>query len=133
MRKGYDIILIDCPPAIGPIVTSATLASDLIIAPLDPDDYAIDGIQYCHDEVNKLREDYNLNIDFKILLNKYDATRNQYTFKVGRLCVQITTAYSNLHNGIRIPTYIICYQSSKNINGTQIRLSLKLNYETVLD
>ena len=72
-KKKYDIIIIDCPPAIGPSVTAASHASDLIIAPLDPDDYAVDGMKLCLQEVKKLREEYELKLDFKILLNKYDA------------------------------------------------------------
>jgi chromosome partitioning protein len=72
-QKDYDIIIIDCPPAIGPSVTAATIASDMVIAPLDPDDYAIDGVKFCLQEVNKINTEYDLNIDFKILLNKYDA------------------------------------------------------------
>jgi len=69
----YDIIIIDCPPAVGSAVTSATIASDLVIAPLDPDDYAVDGMRLCFQEVSKLKEEYNLKTEFKILLNKYDA------------------------------------------------------------
>jgi len=73
IKDDYDIIIFDCPPAIGAPVNAATIASDMVIAPLDPDDYAIDGIQYCFKEVTRIKEEYGLKIDFKILLNKYDA------------------------------------------------------------
>ena len=72
-ENDYDIVIIDCPPAVGSIVTSATIASDMIIAPLDPDIYAVDGIKMCHQEVERLKEEYELDSEFKILLNKYDA------------------------------------------------------------
>jgi chromosome partitioning protein len=73
IRDDYDIIIIDCPPAVGPIVSSATYYSDLVIAPIDPDEYAIDGMKYSYNEVKKINEESKYNIEFKILLNKFDA------------------------------------------------------------
>ena len=69
----FDIIIIDCPPAIGPIVSSSTYASDMVISPIDPDEYALEGMKYCYNEIKRLSKENNSNIEFKILLNKYDA------------------------------------------------------------
>ena len=73
LKEVYDIIIIDCPPALGDIVTSASLASDLVIAPLDPNDYAVQGAKFCFSEIKTLQKKKKEKIDFKILLNKYDA------------------------------------------------------------
>lgn len=69
----FDIIIIDCPPAIGPIVSSSTYASDMVISPIDPDEYALEGMKYCHNEIKRFSKENNSKIEFKILLNKYDA------------------------------------------------------------
>jgi len=53
VKHSYDIIIIDCPPAIGSSMTAATIAADLVVSPLDPDDYAVDGMTYCLNEVKK--------------------------------------------------------------------------------
>jgi len=73
IRDSYDTILIDCPPAIGHILSSVALASDLVISPVDPDNDAIDGASYIQQEVQKLNNENNKNIGFKLILNKYDA------------------------------------------------------------
>ena len=73
LKEEYDIILIDCPPALGPMVQSAILSSTTIISVLDPDDYALDGVEHSMKEIQKLNTERDRSIDFKILLNKYDA------------------------------------------------------------
>jgi len=70
--KNYDFILIDCPPSISPLVSSATLASDLVLSPLTPDKYGVDGLKLCVNEIESLNKKYEKNIDYKIVLNKYD-------------------------------------------------------------
>ncbi len=72
IRDQYDIILFDCPPAIGHVITSSVYASDLIISPIDPDEDAIDGMYFCWNEVKKINKKSKANRSFKIILNKYD-------------------------------------------------------------
>ena len=73
LKEVYDIVIIDCPPALNSLVVSAMVASDIVLAPLDPNSYAMRGITLSHNEVVGLNKKYNTSIDFKILLNKYDA------------------------------------------------------------
>ena len=73
LKEEYDIIIIDCPPALNSLVVSAMIASDVVLAPLDPNSYAMRGITLSHNEVVGLNKKYGCSIDFKILLNKYDA------------------------------------------------------------
>jgi len=73
IKNDYDIIIIDCPPALGPIIKSACLSSDTVVSVLDPDDYALDGVEHSQKEIEKLNKDRDINIQFRILLNKYDA------------------------------------------------------------
>jgi len=71
--KNYDMVLIDCPPALGNIIESAYIASDRVISVLDPDDNALDGVVHSQQEAQNLNKKHKLNIKFNILLNKYDS------------------------------------------------------------
>jgi chromosome partitioning protein len=73
IREDYDIVIFDCPPAINKTNTSATCASDLIIIPLNPDTYAIDGLDQTIAELQRIKEDFKTGVDYLILWNKYDA------------------------------------------------------------
>jgi len=41
----YDLVLIDCPPALGQSVAAATLASDIVIAPVTPEQFSLSGLK----------------------------------------------------------------------------------------
>lgn len=69
----YDLIIIDCPPALGQSVAAATLSSDLIISPLTPEQFSVSGLKISYDEISDLARKYGKKIDFKIVLNKFDA------------------------------------------------------------
>jgi chromosome partitioning protein len=75
LRSHYDLILIDCPPALGQAVTAASLAVDEIIAPVTPDRRSLSGLKLCQKELSAIEHNYKKNIPFKIILNKFD-TRN---------------------------------------------------------
>lgn len=73
IRHNYDLVIIDCPPAINKINTAVTCASDVVIIPINPDPYAMDGLSFTIAELNRLKKDFKLNFDYRIVWNKYDA------------------------------------------------------------
>jgi len=73
IRNNYDLIIIDCPPAINKINTAVTCASDIVIVPINPDPYAMDGLDYTISELNRVKTDFKLAFDYRIVWNKYDA------------------------------------------------------------
>jgi chromosome partitioning protein len=73
IRDQYDLVIIDCPPAINKINTAATCASDLIVIPINPDPYAMDGLEFTLAELAKIRKDFKLSFDYRIIWNRYDA------------------------------------------------------------
>lgn len=72
LRNNYDLILIDCPPALSASVAAATLASDLVICPVAPEKYCLDGLKMSHGELLNLEKKFRRNIPFRVIINKFD-------------------------------------------------------------
>ncbi len=73
IRDNYDLVIIDCPPAINKINTAVTCASDIVVIPINPDPYAMDGLDFTIAELNRVKKDFKLGFDYRIVWNKYDA------------------------------------------------------------
>lgn len=74
VRDNYDLVIIDCPPAINKINTAVTCGSDLIIIPTNPDPYAMDGLDFAIAEIKRIKTEFKLKtLDYKVVWNRYDA------------------------------------------------------------
>lgn len=74
VRDKYDLVIMDCPPSINRVNAAVTCASDLVIIPINPDQYSIDGLTYTISELNELKHSFKMTKpDYKILWNRYDA------------------------------------------------------------
>lgn len=60
----YDIILIDCPPAIGKLTVNALVAADAFIVPLEPSQYSLEGLDMLQPTVRAVRENYSPDLAF---------------------------------------------------------------------
>lgn len=76
IKNNYDLILIDCPPALTASVTAAALASDEILAPVTPDEHAMSGLYLLHNEINEIESKFHTNINLKVVFNKFDIRTN---------------------------------------------------------
>ena len=81
LKNTYDVIVVDCPPSIGAVVSAATLASDIVIMPINPTEYAIAGLDLTYRELLDLCSKFEKNLDMKIIFNKYDA-RTKLSFNI---------------------------------------------------
>ena len=73
VKKNYDVIVVDCPPSLGHSVAAAALASDLIIAPVNPDQSAIKGLELtAQGEIQEVAAQNDIDIDLRVLFNKFD-------------------------------------------------------------
>lgn len=61
-RGTYDYIIIDTPPALGPLTGAALFAADHVLLPVKPDGFSIDAIhrtlRLCHELQETLRADF---------------------------------------------------------------------------
>ena len=73
IRNHYDIVIFDCPPALNKINLAATCYSNLIMIPVNPDPYAMDGLEFTLSELKQIKKDFKLTFNHKIIWNRYDA------------------------------------------------------------
>jgi chromosome partitioning protein len=73
IRDNYDLVIIYCPPAINKINTAVTCASDMVLVPINPDPYAMDGLDFTLSELTRIKKEFKLNFDYRVVWNKYDA------------------------------------------------------------
>jgi len=71
IENNYDFIFLDCPPTMGQAVTAASLYSDTILAPLNPDRFSAKGLKILKNEVENLNRNYHKKIEYKVFLNKF--------------------------------------------------------------
>ncbi len=59
LRPMYRYIIIDCPPSLGLLTVNALTASDSVITPVQCEYYAMEGLAYFMDTVNKIKSALN--------------------------------------------------------------------------
>ena len=72
LRNHYDLILIDCPPALGRSVAAAALASDYVMAPVTPDTQCLTGLDLLFSGLESIEKKYSKLVPLKIIMNKFD-------------------------------------------------------------
>ncbi len=72
VQGSYDLILIDTSPSLSALNTAVTCASDLVILPINPDKFTLFGAQKHLADLDQIREDFDLDLEIKLLFTKYD-------------------------------------------------------------
>lgn len=76
VKADYDIIIIDCPPALNMITVNGLVAADWIVVPLKPSAFSYKGIAAMINSVNGVRDDLNSTLTILgIVLTFYDNNR----------------------------------------------------------
>ena len=72
-RKQHDVILIDCPPALGLLTINGLVASDWALVSSEAQYFALQGVQGALDVIEQAREYYNGDLQFLgVLMNIAD-------------------------------------------------------------
>lgn len=75
LKNIYDFILIDCPPALGPIITNALIASDYLVMPTTADSLSYEGMAMIATLYSEIRSNDRLNPSLDLLaviVTKYE-------------------------------------------------------------
>ncbi len=76
LREEYNVVLIDTPPTLGPLMNSALNAADSLIVPVDSSYFAMMGIKELLSEVGEIRQGTNQRLRILgYLLTMSDQTR----------------------------------------------------------
>lgn len=73
IKDDYDLIFIDCAPALSHINTSVALAADKIFIPVNPDVFSFDGLEKTIAELNEIQTSFQKEMDVSVILNRFDA------------------------------------------------------------
>ena len=67
IRDAYDFIILDCGPALGPLMVNALTAADRIVIPVETQPYGTEGLQDMLGAVSQTRKRLNPNLQISIL------------------------------------------------------------------
>ncbi|MDP3372508.1 MAG: ParA family protein [Candidatus Paracaedibacteraceae bacterium] len=82
LKKNFDFIVIDCPPSMGLLTLNAMVAATSVIVPLQCEYYALQGLSYLLNSIQKIQKSYNAKLQlFGIVLTMFD--------KRSSLCTQV--------------------------------------------
>jgi len=74
IRKGYEFVIIDCPPSLGMLTLNALCAADAVLVPLQCEYYALEGLSGLLGTLDRVRAAHNQNLRLQgILLTMFDA------------------------------------------------------------
>ena len=89
----YDYIIVDTNPSLGSLTINALTAADEVIIPIDPELFALTGLQALVDTIQKIKRKLNPSIEIGgILFTKCNKRTNLYRRTYG----QVTKAFQSL-------------------------------------
>jgi cellulose biosynthesis protein BcsQ len=74
----YDMVLIDCPPSLGPNTLSALAAADLAVIVVEPASYSLRGVAAVADTIDDVWDRLNPDLDLAgVIVNKMPAVSTE--------------------------------------------------------
>jgi chromosome partitioning protein len=70
--KDYAVVLLDCPPSVGPLTINALTAADLLIVPTQCEYYSIQALTDLFELVNVIRNRTNPPLTYRLLVTMFD-------------------------------------------------------------
>ncbi len=75
--KGFDFVLLDCPPSLGPLTVNALAAADRVIVPVQAEYYALEGLAQLMQSINLIRARLNPRLSIAgVLITMSDSRTN---------------------------------------------------------
>jgi chromosome partitioning protein len=83
VRDSFDVILIDCPPALNMLTVNALVAADSVLVPMQCEYYALEGLSALLSTVEQIRAAVNPDLEIEGLLRTMFDPRNNLANEVG--------------------------------------------------
>ena len=75
--KNYDVVILDCPPALGLLTINALVAASSVLIPVQCEYYAMEGLGRLMGNVERVRKSLNPSLELEgIVLTMYDSRVN---------------------------------------------------------
>lgn len=98
----YDYILLDCKPSLDLLVVNALVASHSLIVPVEPEDFAIDGLGDLLDTIGRVKGRYNNTLDINgVLISRANMARK----KTRELTEQLRQTFGSMVYDTVIPNW----------------------------
>jgi chromosome partitioning protein len=106
LKPGYDLILIDCPPALGLLTVNALVAADYALLSAEAQYFALQGVEQALEVINLARDSLNSNLEWLgVMLNiadmrtrhsrdAFDSLREHYGEKLLDTTIRASIAYA---------------------------------------
>jgi chromosome partitioning protein len=124
LKKEYDLILIDCPPALSSSVVAATLASDSVISPVTPSEFSVEGLQLTTREIGRIEKDFKTKIETRTVINEFDV-RNSLSQEIMQYLMT-----SPVYGNKLFRSFIRKCQEFENVLAKKISIYDALSYST---
>ncbi len=82
VRESFDIILIDCPPALNMLTVNSLVAADSVLIPMQCEYYALEGLSALLQTVDQIRDAANPQLQLEGLLRTMFDPRNNLSNEV---------------------------------------------------
>lgn len=77
VRKDYDFVLLDCPPALDLLTLNSLVAADRLLVPMQAEYFALEGLSELMHTLGRVREAFNPGLEIEgVLLTMYDDRTN---------------------------------------------------------
>ena len=88
VRDQYDVILIDCPPALNMLTVNALVAADSVLVPMQCEYYALEGLSALVGTIEQIRASVNPDLEIEGLLRTMFDPRNNLSNEVSAQLLQ---------------------------------------------
>lgn len=82
VRADYDVILIDCPPALNMLTVNALVAADSVLIPMQCEYYALEGLTALVETIEQIKASANPSLEIEGLLRTMYDPRNNLAVEV---------------------------------------------------
>lgn len=106
IRNNYDLILIDCSPALSHINTAIAIASDKILIPVNPDLFSFDGLEKTLAELTDIQNGFHKDLDVNIILNRFDSREKN--------SLNVIADLKNKYGALLCPNVVVVSSEIKN-------------------
>lgn len=108
----YDYVIIDCPPSLSLSTLNGMIASDLVVMPLELEEYSLEGIESLLDTIELVKE-VKEDLEYKFLITKFD--KRIKMFVENKELIYEKLGYLTLESHIRIDNTIRKAQKEKKM------------------